>query len=208
MDRTHLDHASQDINLNSPNKGQLSAGMSDVPVTDGAVAAERPMPPVGLTESEEEELKHELLKVEEEISTLRQVLSAKERHASEIKQKLGLTTLNELKQNLTKGWQDVQKSTAYKKTQETLSQAGQKTSAALTSVGSAISKTLGGMSSSYSIRHSISMPVMRNSTTFKSFEDTVENLKVKVIGGKETESGELHSPGETENTPSQDKAPF
>lgn len=193
MDRTHLDHASQDINLNSPNKGQLSAGMSDVPVTDGAVAAERPMPPVGLTESEEEELKHELLKVEEEISTLRQVLSAKERHASEIKQKLGLTTLNELKQNLTKGWQDVQKSTAYKKTQETLSQAGQKTSAALTSVGSAISKTLGGM---------------RNSTTFKSFEDTVENLKVKVIGGKETESGELHSPGETENTPSQDKAPF
>ncbi|XP_043945800.1 tumor protein D54 isoform X2 [Protopterus annectens] len=247
MDRTHLDHASQDINLNSPNKGQLSAGMSDVPVTDGAVAAERPMPPVGLTESEEEELKHELLKVEEEISTLRQVLSAKERHASEIKQKLGLTTLNELKQNLTKGWQDVQKSTAYvkttdklgewndkvtqselylsasssldglsekisqseayKKTQETLSQAGQKTSAALTSVGSAISKTLGGMSS-YSIRHSISMPVMRNSTTFKSFEDTVENLKVKVIGGKETESGELHSPGETENTPSQDKAPF
>lgn len=193
MDRTNLGPASQDINLNSPNKGQLSGSMSDVPVTDGTAAAERPMPSMGLTESEEEELRHELCKVEEEISTLRQVLSAKEKHASELKQKLGLSTLSELKQNFTKGWQDVQKSTAYKKTQETLSQAGQKTSAALTSVGSAISKTLGGM---------------RNSATFKSFEDTVGNLKTKVTGGKETGSDELHSPSQTENTPSQDNAPF
>uniref|UniRef100_A0A3Q2ZV69 Tpd52 like 2a n=1 Tax=Kryptolebias marmoratus TaxID=37003 RepID=A0A3Q2ZV69_KRYMA len=51
--------------------------------------------------------------VEEEINTLRQVLSAKERHASDLKRKLGLSPLNEIKQNLTKSWQDVQTSNAY-----------------------------------------------------------------------------------------------
>ncbi|XP_031139709.1 tpd52 like 2b isoform X15 [Sander lucioperca] len=198
-----MDPASQDINLNSPNKGLVvdhSDSLSDVPVegaAEGAVGnAANPLPP-GLTEEEAEELRTELTKVEEEINTLRQVLSAKERHATELKRKLGLSPLTELKQNLTKSWQDVQTSNAYlrtteklgewnervtsldlyKKTQETLSQAGQKTSAALTTVGTVISKRLGDMSN-YSIRHSISMPAMRNSATFKSFEDKVGNLKV------------------------------
>ncbi|XP_034732573.1 tpd52 like 2b isoform X4 [Etheostoma cragini] len=199
-----MDPASQDINLNSPNKGLVadnSDSLSDVPVEGAVGNAANPLPP-GLTEEEAEELRTELTKVEEEINTLRQVLSAKERHATELKRKLGLSPLNELKQNLTKSWQDVQtsnaylsasatlddiaRSEAYKKTQETLSQAGQKTSAALTTVGTVISKRLGDMRalpfsnsfSNYSIRHSISMPAMRNSATFKSFEDKVGNLKV------------------------------
>uniref|UniRef100_A0A669AXX7 Tpd52 like 2b n=1 Tax=Oreochromis niloticus TaxID=8128 RepID=A0A669AXX7_ORENI len=83
--------------------------------------------------------------VEEEINTLRQVLCAKERHAAELKRKLGLNPLNELRQNLTRSWQDVQTSNAYKKTQETLSQAGQKTTAALSTVSTAISKKIGDM---------------------------------------------------------------
>ncbi|XP_034732578.1 tpd52 like 2b isoform X9 [Etheostoma cragini] len=160
-----MDPASQDINLNSPNKGLVadnSDSLSDVPVEGAVGNAANPLPP-GLTEEEAEELRTELTKVEEEINTLRQVLSAKERHATELKRKLGLSPLNELKQNLTKSWQDVQTSNAYKKTQETLSQAGQKTSAALTTVGTVISKRLGDM---------------RNSATFKSFEDKVGNLKV------------------------------
>lgn len=52
------------------------------------------------------------VQVEEEINTLRQVLSAKERHAGELKRKLGLSPLSELRQNLTKSWQDVQTSNA------------------------------------------------------------------------------------------------
>ncbi|XP_019733244.1 tumor protein D54-like isoform X9 [Hippocampus comes] len=139
--------------------------------------------------------------VEEEISTLRQVLSAKERHATELKRKLGLSPLNEFKQNLTKSWQDVQTSNAYKKTQETLSQAGQKTSAALTTMGSAISRKLGDMSH-YSIRHSISMPAIRNSATFKSFEDKMGNLKYKVVGPRGDES-----PADSV-TPTQENPPF
>ncbi|XP_060914275.1 tpd52 like 2b isoform X9 [Labrus mixtus] len=176
-----MDPASQDINLNSPNKGlgvEPSDSLSDVPVEGAVGNSVNPLPP-GLTEEEAEELRVELTKVEEEINTLRQVLSAKERHSTELKRKLGLSPLNELKQNISKSWQDVQtsnayvsasatldditRSEAYKKTQETLSQAGQKTSAALSTVGTAISRRLGDM---------------RNSATFKSFEDRVGNLKV------------------------------
>ncbi|KAM6924833.1 tumor protein D54-like, partial [Xenentodon cancila] len=223
--------ASQDISLNSPNKTlglDHSDNLSDVHVGGAVGNLANPLPP-GLTEEEAEELHIELTKVEEEINTLRQVLLAKERHASELKRKLGLSPLNELRQNLTKSWQDVQTSNAYlsasatlddiahseayKKTQETLSQAGQKTSAALNTMGTAISKRLGDMRAlpfsnsfrNYSIRHSISMPAMRNSATFKSFEDKVGNLKYKVVGPRG--NGEaVGSP--TDTTPTQENPPF
>ncbi|XP_073931289.1 tumor protein D54 isoform X5 [Castor canadensis] len=203
-----------DINLNSPNKGVLSDFMTDVPVDQGMAA--RTPAVEGLTEVEEEELRAELAKVEEEIVTLRQVLAAKERHCGELKRRLGLSTLGGLKQNLSRSWHDVQVSNAYKKTQETLSQAGQKTSAALSTMGSAISRKLGDMRahpfshsfSSYSIRHSISMPVMRNSATFKSFEDRVGTIKSKVVGGRENGSDSLPSPAGSGDQPLQDHAPF
>ncbi|XP_039508267.1 tpd52 like 2b isoform X10 [Pimephales promelas] len=199
-----MDSANQDINLNSPHKGLGSDSLSEIPEERGAAAVNPETLPPGLTEEEAEELRLELTKVEEEIHTLRQVLSAKERHSAELKRKLGLSPLSEFKQNITKSWQDVQTSNAYKKTQETLSQAGQKTSAALSTVGTAISRKLGDMSN-YSIRHSISMPTMRNSPTFKSFEDKVGNIKYKVVGGKA--NGEsAHSPDES--NPVQDNAPF
>ncbi|XP_051519917.1 tumor protein D52-like isoform X4 [Myxocyprinus asiaticus] len=95
-----------------------------------------------LTEEEQAELRSELAKVEDEIQTLSQVLVAKERQMAEIKRKLGITPLNELKQNLSKSWQEVTTSTAYKKTSETLSQVGQKATTAFSSVGSAISRKL------------------------------------------------------------------
>ncbi|XP_030358597.1 tumor protein D54 isoform X16 [Strigops habroptila] len=150
--------------MESASQGLLSDTMTDVPVDSGASA--RAAAPEGLTLAEEEELRSELAKVEEEIGTLRQVLAAKERHCGELKRKLGLTPLDGLKQNLSKSWHDVQVSNAYvktseklgewndkvtqsdfyKKTQETLSQAGQKTSAALSNVSSVISRKLGDMS--------------------------------------------------------------
>ncbi|XP_002747804.1 tumor protein D54 isoform X1 [Callithrix jacchus] len=230
----NMDSAGQDINLNSPNKGLLSDSMTDVPVDTG-VAARTPAVE-GLTEAEEEELRAELTKVEEEIVTLRQVLAAKERHCGELKRRLGLSTLGGLKQNLSRSWHDMQVSNAYvktseklgewnekvtqsdlyKKTQETLSQAGQKTSAALSTVGSAISRKLGDMRahpfshsfSSYSIRHSISMPAMRNSATFKSFEDRVGTIKSKVVGDRENGSDSLPSSAGSSDKPLSDPAPF
>ncbi|XP_041720882.1 tumor protein D53 homolog isoform X6 [Coregonus clupeaformis] len=122
-----------------------------------------------MTDEEREEILSELTKLEEEISTLRQVLASKEKHHSELKAKLGITQLSELKQNFNKSWYDMQTSTAYKKTSETLSTAGQKTSAAFTTLGTAISRKFGDM---------------RNSPSFKSFEEkvesTVSNIKTKV----------------------------
>ncbi|XP_044151962.1 tumor protein D54 isoform X2 [Bufo gargarizans] len=209
-------------------QGLLSDTMTDVPVgpagTRVPADAAGGVAPEGLTEAEAEELRNELVKVEEEIHTLRQVLAAKEQHAGDLKRKLGQDTLSQLKLNLSKSLHDVQmsnayvkttekfgewnekvtQSDAYKKTQETLSTAGQKTSAALSTMGTAISRKLGDMSS-YSIRHSISMPAMRNSATFKSFEERVANLKPRVsTNGEENESQNLHSP----DNKSQDSAPF
>ncbi|XP_014404853.1 PREDICTED: tumor protein D52 isoform X7 [Myotis brandtii] len=155
-----------------------------------------------LSEEEQEELRSELAKVEEEIQTLSQVLAAKEKHLAEIKRKLGISSLQELRQNIAKGWQDVTATPAYKKTSETLSQAGQKASAAFASVGSVITKKLEDVklqafSHSFSIRsiqHSISMPAMRNSPTFKSFEEKVENLKASresKVGGTKPAGGDF-----------------
>ncbi|XP_067881440.1 tumor protein D53 isoform X1 [Heterodontus francisci] len=122
-----------------------------------------------LPEEENEDLGVELAKLEDEISTLRQVLIAKEKHLVEIKQKMGITPLNEIKHNLSKSWHDMQTSVIYKKTQETLNNTGQKASAALNNVSSTLSKKLGEM---------------KNSPTFKSFEErmetTVSSLKCKV----------------------------
>ncbi|XP_055728822.1 tumor protein D53 homolog isoform X4 [Salvelinus fontinalis] len=126
-----------------------------------------------MTDEDREEILSELTKLEEEISTLRQVLASKEKHHSELKAKLGITPLSEFKQNFNKSWYDMQTSTAYKKTSETLSTAGQKTSAAFTTLGTAISRKFGDM---------------RNSSSFKSFEEkvecTVSNIKQTKVGSQ------------------------
>ncbi|KAF7667777.1 hypothetical protein LDENG_00048530 [Lucifuga dentata] len=124
-----------------------------------------------MTEEEREQIQQEMAKLEEEISTLKQVLSSKEKQYSELKDKLGISPLSDLRNNFSRSWQDMQSSTAYKKTSETLTTAGQKTSAAFSTLGSTITRKLGDM---------------RNSPSFKSFEEkvdnTVSNIKTKVGG--------------------------
>uniref|UniRef100_A0A8C1TLF7 Tpd52 like 2a n=1 Tax=Cyprinus carpio TaxID=7962 RepID=A0A8C1TLF7_CYPCA len=154
-------------------------------------------------------------KVDDEIQTLRQVLVAKERHAAELKRRLGISPISEIKQNLTHTYihtyiYQINISTcsnaymrtsqtlgdlnrrvttsnksfslsllcSYKRTQETLSQAGQMTSAAFSSMGSAIRNQFGEM---------------RNSPSFKTFEDKVENMKYKVMGQSNEESDRSHT---------------
>ncbi|XP_019905975.1 tumor protein D52 isoform X3 [Esox lucius] len=133
-------------------------------VGEDAVTSVSPSVPP-MTEEEQEELREQLLKVEDEIVTLSQVLASKEKQMADIKRKLGITPLNELKQNISKSWQEVTTSTAFKKTSEGLSVAGQKATAAFTTMGSAITRKLEDV---------------RNTPTFKSFEEKVETLKVKI----------------------------
>uniref|UniRef100_A0A3Q3ERL2 Tpd52 like 1 n=1 Tax=Labrus bergylta TaxID=56723 RepID=A0A3Q3ERL2_9LABR len=163
-------------------RGRLAAGYLDsdpLREADEDLVSEVNLNNSIITDEEREEIQQELAKLEEEISTLRQVLSSKEKQHAELKQKLGINPLSEMKNNLSRGWQDMQTSTAYKKTSETLSTAGQKTSAAFSTLGSAITRKFGDMRSNS----------IGNSPSFKSFEEKVENtvttIKTKV-GGSES----------------------
>ncbi|XP_015250875.1 PREDICTED: tumor protein D53 isoform X2 [Cyprinodon variegatus] len=181
-----------DMQLDSTERGRLTAGFLDsqpLREADEDLVSEVSLNNTNITEEEREEILQELTKLEEEISTLKQVLLSKEKQHSELKQKLGITPLSELRNNFSRSWHDMQSTTAYKKTSETLSTAGQKTSAAFSTFGSAITRKFGDMRSNsigYSVRHSMSMPAMRNSPSFKSFEEKVENtvttIKTKVGG--------------------------
>ncbi|XP_058469403.1 tumor protein D53 isoform X2 [Solea solea] len=181
-----------DMQLDSTERGHFGAGFMDsepLKEADEDLVSEVNLTNSTMTEEERQEIQQELAKLEEEIGTLRQVLSSKENQHAELKQQLGLTPLSELRNNFSRGWHDMQSSTAYKKTTETLSTAGQRTSAAFSTFGNTITRRFGDLRSNsigYSVRHSMSMPTMRNSQSFKSFEEKVENtvstIKTKVGG--------------------------
>lgn len=52
------------------------------------------------------------VQLEEEISTLRQVLSSKEKQHADLKEKLGISPLSEFRNNFSRGWRDMQTSVA------------------------------------------------------------------------------------------------
>lgn len=110
-----------------------------------------------------------LTKLEGEIITLHHALAAKERRCIELKKKLGLIALQELRQNLSKSWHYVQISDVYMK---------QNTSVALSTIGSAICRKLGDM---------------KKSATFRSFEGLMGTIKSRVAGGRQLGSDCLPS---------------
>ncbi|XP_023219849.1 tumor protein D52-like isoform X3 [Centruroides sculpturatus] len=130
----------------------------------------------------EEELKNELAKTEDEIVTLRQVLSDRVRHAQELKRKLGITPWKEFKDDMEQGFRNIQESsalpgifssTAYQKTSSTLKTAGEKTTTAIGTISASVTKKLSEV---------------KNSTAFKSFEEKVgsaySNVKTKMAGSR------------------------
>nr|XP_061803026.1 tumor protein D54-like [Nerophis lumbriciformis] len=141
-------------------------------------------------------LRFRLAKTEEEIETLRQALLSKEKSAADLRRQLGLGPLENLKHNLSKGWQDVRTSSPYLtasavledignteacvRTKEGLAHAGRVTSSALSNVGVAITRRLAEMRAlplPGPPRHHVSVPSMRHSSTFKSFEEMLGNVK-------------------------------
>jgi len=110
-----------------------------------------------LAEEEEDELENELKKIEDEIATLKQVLTAKEQRAVELRKLLGYTPMNQLKAELNK----IQSSQPFVKTSETLKSAGQATASVFSSFGSSINTKFSDM---------------KNSNTFKSFEEKMEGM--------------------------------
>merc|ERR1712079_92530 len=71
-------------------------------------------------ERQREEWKAELKKTEEEILTLKQVLTAKERHAAGLKRRLGITAWREFSEDMTQGLKNLQDSATYKRTAENI----------------------------------------------------------------------------------------
>ncbi|XP_023401104.2 tumor protein D55 isoform X1 [Loxodonta africana] len=173
-----LDSLYQELDLDSLNEDLFSCSVPDTMTEAPAGTSESHMTskPEDLTEAQQKELNLELTELEAEIVTLRHMLAAKERHCRELKRKLGLTALVGLRQNLSKSWHDVQVSNAYLK---------QKTSAALSTVGSAIRRKLGRM----------------KSATFKSFEGLMGTIKSRVPGGRELGSDCLLSPAGSGDDP-------
>ncbi|XP_054439287.1 tumor protein D55 [Pteronotus mesoamericanus] len=161
-----FDSLYQELDLDSVNENLLPQSMTGAMTGTSECAYEPHLTtePEDLTEAEKKELKSELTRLEAEIVTLRHTLAAKERRCVELKRKLGLTALVGLKQNLSKSWHEVQVSNAYMK---------QKTSAALSTMGSAICRRLGDM---------------KKSATFRSFEGLVETIKSRVAGGRDLDS--------------------
>nr|XP_054750750.1 tumor protein D54-like isoform X5 [Lytechinus pictus] len=151
---------------------------------------------LSIDDAERERLKTELAEVELDIEALRQTLRAKELKAKEIRRKLGITPVAVLKGDVKAGWSNFKQSSAfvntsnkmsewnesitsseaYNKTKTGFQSAGQKTGAAFSSFGSAVSKKLGEV---------------RESTAFKSFEEkvstTASTLKQTKVSGQKPE---------------------
>uniref|UniRef100_A0A915AZK9 Tumor protein D52 n=1 Tax=Parascaris univalens TaxID=6257 RepID=A0A915AZK9_PARUN len=74
-----------------------------------------------LSEAEKEIVREELKKTEDEINTLRQVLAARQKHAADLKRKLGISPLTELTADINHSIQHVMETQAYQKTSEVVS---------------------------------------------------------------------------------------
>ncbi|KAG7263049.1 hypothetical protein CRUP_037893 [Coryphaenoides rupestris] len=175
--------------MEDANQGNRKLSANSLPEVgeDAASSAGATSPPAAvvvpsLTPEEQEELQEELAKVEDEIQTLSHVLAAKEKELAEIKRKLGITPLNELKQNFTAAGR------SYRKTSESITLAGQRASAAFTNMGTAITRKLEDV---------------KNKPSFKTFEERVGTLKTKM-----STAGTLGSNGSQDGGTSPDPEPL
>jgi hypothetical protein len=112
------------------------------------------------------------MKVQDEITTLRQVLSAKLRRENELKTLLGVGFVDDLKQDWNETVSDIKSTSAYQKTAETFSAASEKLAPTLQTVNTTFKSGLGSL---------------RNSSYFKTFESTLGST-VNAVKSKMTPS--------------------
>lgn len=87
------------------------------------------------------------MKVQDEIVTLRQVLSAKLRREYELKTLLGVGIVDDIKQDWNETVSDLKSTAAYQKTAETFSAASEKIAPTLQSVNSSLKSGIGSLRS-------------------------------------------------------------
>jgi beta-xylosidase len=138
---------------------------------------------MGMTAEELEiarqEWQAELNQIDEEIQTLRQVLTAKTRRSHELKRKLGVTVWNEFTSDMNQGIKNVRESTAYQKTESAIKGTAEKATSLLGGLGSAVSQKIGAL---------------KNTDSFRSMEERVSSavstVKTKMGGSR---SGSVQS---------------
>nr|XP_027202754.1 tumor protein D52-like isoform X2 [Dermatophagoides pteronyssinus] len=113
----------------------------------------------------EAELRKELAKTEEEIQTLRTVLTAKIKRSNDIKRQLGITVWKELRDEVGTNLKNIQETTAYQRTSEAVKVGHQSVMGTLGSVARKLGE-------------------VKNTNAFKSFEEkvgyAVTNVKSKI----------------------------
>ncbi|CAG2165788.1 unnamed protein product [Oppiella nova] len=143
----------------------------------------------------QEEWRLELAKTEEEIQTLRQVLTSKVQRAHELKRKLGITVWKEFREDMEQGIKNIQETTAYKETSDKIVEwntviqsapisglgifsapAYQKTSDAVKTATEKTSSVFGSLGGSVARK----LGEVKNSNAFKSFEERVGSAVTNV----------------------------
>ncbi|CAF2333554.1 unnamed protein product [Rotaria sp. Silwood2] len=133
---------------------------------------------------QEDDYRQELMKVQDEIVTLRQVLGAKLRRESELKTLLGVGFVDDLKQDWQETVHDIKSSTAYQKTAETLQAASNKIAPAFQTVNTTFKTRLGSL---------------RNSNYFKTFENTLGSTVTAVKSKMTSSKSAMHFNGNDTN---------
>lgn len=105
-----------------------------------------------------QEYREELNKIQEDISTLKLVLNDKLKRENELKTLLGVSFVDEIKQDFTEGFNSIKSTTAYQKTSSGLKTASQKITPAFQSLGGTMKNSLSNLGN------------LRNTSMFKSFE--------------------------------------
>jgi len=165
-----LEDASSSLYMGAGTSPSVDSGFSGSSAPGGSLENIGDVAP---TPTPEEKLawEAELAKVEEEIRTLRQVLQAKVRRQQDLKRKLGITQLDELKTDLNVTLKTISESEAFIKTSSTLKTAGQKTGEAISVAGQKTGVVLGTAGTSLKGK----LGEMRNSPSFQSFGSSVGN---------------------------------
>jgi len=119
------------------------------------------LPPV-----EDAGLREELTKLEDEINTLKQVLQSKEQQAAEMRRKLGIGPIQQIRST----FENIGKSETVQKTSATLTEVGDATGKAFSAFGSSVSTKFSEM------KFKLANSKIRSSPSFQSFEQKVGGM--------------------------------
>lgn len=125
-----------------------------------------------LGEQQNEEIRHELAKTEEEIDTLRRVLQSKIKHANDLKRRLGISAWDELTKDVQTGLSTLTDSETYQKAANSIGHVKDRSVELISGVTTGLTKKMGDL---------------KNTNAFKSFEASaggiVNQVKAKVGSG-------------------------